>query len=77
MKEVNQFDIIEYIIKNTDFNSKDELIKVSQAMREVASKRTDVKPAFLVAFNQACDSLNKLTFEDMKNIKNYIATGNE
>ncbi len=75
MKEVNQFDIIEYIIKNTEIDTKEHVLEVSNAMKEVAMKRKDVKPSFLNAFAQACESLNKLTLEDMKNIKNYIVTG--
>ncbi len=68
----NQYDVIEYVLVNYDYKSKEDLIDVVKKMMAVAMKNQEVDPSLVSAFSDAINTLSNLDLEDINNIKAYI-----
>ena len=70
---VFKFDIIERTIAEIDFNSKEEVVRLSEIMRDVANSKdysNEVKKAFNDAYNELIT--DDFTLENLKEIKKLI-----
>ena len=70
---VFKFDIIEKTIAEIDFTTKEEVVRLSEIMKDVASKKdysADVKKAFADAYNEL--KSDDFTLENLKEIKKLI-----
>ena len=70
---VFKFDIIERTIAELDFSTKEEVVRLSQIMMEVAAKKDysdAVKKAFADAYNELTS--DDFTLENLKEIKKLI-----
>ena len=70
---VFKFDIIERTIAELDFTTKEEVVRLSEIMKEVASKKDyspEVKKAFADAYIEL--SSDDFTLENLKEIKKLI-----
>ena len=70
---VFKFDIIERTIAELDFTTKEEVVRLSEIMKEVASKKdysAEVKKAFADAYSEL--SSDDFTLENLKEIKKLI-----
>ena len=74
---VFKFDIIERVIAELDFSSKEEVVRLAEIMNEVASKKdysTEIKKAFLDAYTEL--KSDDFTLENLKEIKKIINADN-
>ncbi|MBE5734846.1 MAG: hypothetical protein E7361_00110 [Clostridiales bacterium] len=70
---VFKFDIIERTIAELDFTTKEEVLRLSEIMKDVASKKDysdNVKKAFVDAYNEL--NSDDFTLENLKEIKKLI-----
>ena len=70
---VFKFDIIERTISELDFTTKEEVVRLSEIMKEVASEKEyspEVKKAFADAYNEL--NSDDFTLENLKEIKKLI-----
>ena len=70
---VFKFDIIERTIAELDFTTKEEVLRLSEIMKDVASKNDysdNVKKAFVDAYNEL--NSDDFTLENLKEIKKLI-----
>ena len=70
---VFKFDIIERTISELDFTTKEEVVRLSEIMKDVANKK-DYSPEVKKAFADAYNELNSddFTLENLKEIKKLI-----
>ena len=74
---VFKFDIIERIIGELDFTTKEEVVRLAEIMKDVASKKDyneDVKKAFKDAYNKL--NSDDFTLDNLKEIKKLIKNEN-
>ena len=70
---VFKFDIIERTIAELDFNTKEEVVRLSEIMKDVANSKDysdEVKKAFNDAYNEL--KTDDFTLENLKEIKKLI-----
>lgn len=73
---VYKFEIIERIITEVDFTTKDEVLDFAEKVRDIAVKRDDVDNEIKKAFKNAYKEIDEeLTLGNLKEIKKII-TGN-
>jgi len=73
---IYKFEIIERIIKEVDFTTKDEVLDFAKRVRDVALDRTDISQEIKNAFKNAYKEIDEeLTLGNLKEIKKII-TGN-
>jgi len=74
---VFKFDIIEKTIAEIDFTTKEEVVRLSEIMKDVANSKDysqEVKKAFNDAYNEL--KSNDFTLENLKEIKKIIKSEN-
>ncbi len=74
---VFKFDIIEKTIAEIDFTTKEEVVRLSEIMKDVANSKDysqEVKKAFSDAYNELKSS--DFTLENLKEIKKIIKSEN-
>ena len=70
---VYKFDIIERIIGEIDFETKEEVVAFAKKMRDVALANNDYDKVVKAAFEDAYKEINEeLTLENLKEIKKII-----
>jgi len=70
---VFKFDIIERIIGDLDFTTKEEVVRLAEIMKDVAASKDysdTVKKAFADAYAEICS--DDFTLENLKEIKKLI-----
>lgn len=75
---VYKFEIIERIIKEVDFTTKDEVLVFAKKVRDIALDRDDVSPEIKKAFRNAYKEIDEeLTLGNLKEIKKIISGNDE
>lgn len=75
---VFKFDIIERIIGELDFTTKDEVVRLAEIMKDVAASKdytNEIKKAFKDAYNEL--NSDDFTLENLQEIKKLIKTENK
>ncbi len=69
-----KFEIIESIVKDLDFKSKDEVVRLAKKMSDLAKKNPDYSAEVKQAFSDAYDEINspELTLENLLEIKKLL-----
>ena len=71
---VYKFEIIERIIKEVDFTTKDEVLAFAKKVRDIALDRTDITDEIKKAFKNAYKEIDEeLTLGNLKEIKKIIS----
>ena len=71
---VYKFEIIERIIKEVDFTTKDEVLEFAKKVRDIALDKPDVSPEIQKAFKNAYKEIDEeLTLGNLKEIKKIIS----
>ena len=71
---VYKFEIIERIIKEVDFTTKDEVLEFAKKVRDIALDKPDVNPEIQKAFKNAYKEIDEeLTLGNLKEIKKIIS----
>ena len=71
---VYKFEIIERIIKEIDFTTKDEVLDFAKKVRDIALDKPDVNPEIQKAFKNAYKEIDEeLTLGNLKEIKKIIS----
>ena len=74
---VYKFEIIERIITEVDFTTKEEVVDFAKKVRDIALKRDDLTPEVSKAFENAYKEINdELTLGNLKEIKKIISGTN-
>jgi len=74
---VYKFEIIERIITEVDFTTKEEVVEFAEKVRDIALKRKDLTPEVSKAFENAYKEINEeLTLGNLKEIKKIISGTN-
>jgi len=76
MKNANvyKFEIIERIITEVDFKTKEEVVEFADKVKKVALKRDDLSPEIRKAFENAFKEIDEeLTLSNLKEIKKIIS----
>lgn len=70
---VYKFDVIEKVIGDITFTTKEEVVKYAETMRDVALKNKKYSDEVKNAFVEACEEIkNELTLDNLKEIKKII-----
>lgn len=78
-KNVNiyKYEIIERIIKEIDFETKEEVVDFAKKVKAVALKRDDLDSTVVEAFEKAYEDIkDELTLQNLKEVKKIIS-GND
>lgn len=78
-KNVNiyKYEIIERIIKEIDFETKEEVVDFAKKVKAVALKRDDLDSVVVEAFEKAYDDIkDELTLQNLKEVKKIISGSN-
>lgn len=69
-----KFEIIENIVKELDFKTKDEVVRLAKKMRDIAKTNPDYSADVKEAFEDAYNEINspELTFENLQEIKKLL-----
>ena len=74
---IYKFEIIERIIKEVDFTTKDEVLEFAKRVRDIALDRTDISQEIKNAFKNAYKEIDEeLTLGNLKEIKKIISGNN-
>lgn len=74
---VYKFEIIERIITEVDFTTKEEVLEFAKKVRDIVLDNPDVKPEFKTAFKNAYKEIDEeLTLGNLKEIKKIISGNN-
>lgn len=74
---VYKFEIIERIIKEVNFTTKDEVVDFAKKVRDIALSKPNVSPEIQKAFKNAYKEIDEeLTLGNLKEIKKIIS-GND
>ncbi len=75
---VYKFEIIERIIKEVDFTTKDEVLTFAKKVRDIALEKPNVRPEIQKAFKNAYKEIDEeLTLGNLKEIKKIISGNDE
>lgn len=69
-----KFEIIESIVKNLDFKTKEEVVRLAKKMRDIAQATPEYTPEIKQAFVDAYEEINSpdLTLENLLEIKKLL-----
>lgn len=71
---IYKFEIIERIIKEVDFTTKDEVLSFAKKVRDIALDRSDITDEIKKAFKNAYKEIDEeLTLGNLKEIKKIIS----
>lgn len=71
---IYKFEIIERIITEVDFTTKDEVVDFAKKVRDIAVDRDDINKEIKTAFKNAYKEIDEeLTLGNLKEIKNIIS----
>lgn len=74
---IYKFEIIERIITEVDFTTKDEVLEFAKRVRDIALDRTDISQEIKNAFKNAYKEIDEeLTLGNLKEIKKIISGNN-
>lgn len=74
---IYKFEIIERIITEVDFETKDEVLEFAKKVRDVALERSDISSEIKTAFKNAYKEIDEeLTLGNLKEIKKIISGNN-
>ena len=75
---IYKFEIIERVIKEVDFTTKDEVLSFAKKVRDIALARTDLSDDIKKAFKNAYKEIDEeLTLGNLKEIKKIISGDND
>lgn len=69
-----KFEIIESIVKDLDFKTKDEVVRLAKKMRDIAKDDSEMEADVKQAFEDAYNEINSpdLTLENLQEIKKLL-----
>jgi hypothetical protein len=74
---IYKFEIIERIISEVDFTTKEEVVEFAERVRDIALDRPDMKKEIKDAFKNAYKEIDEeLTLGNLKEIKKIISGNN-